>query len=87
MSSHLPTRMWINQPSTLQALHSRHGQLGLAVEEDDGYYRFYPVAGDTISLRAPASALSPGWPNHLRIDKQPAMLRLYEATWGAKHAE
>jgi hypothetical protein len=58
--------MWINQPSLLEPLHRHHGMLGLAYKESETTARFYPIAGDIISMRVPFTALSQGWPDHLR---------------------
>ncbi len=54
-------RMWINQPSTLQPLHSLHGKNVLAVKESENMYRIYFLSGNTISIRAHSNTLSLGW--------------------------
>jgi hypothetical protein len=54
-------RMWIDQPSTLQPLHSLHGTNVLAQPETDKVMRVYFLSGDVISQRVPNEALSPGW--------------------------
>lgn len=62
MSNNLPQRMWINQPSTQQPLHSMHGQNVLAIyEEHTATMRIYPVQGDIVSLQVPCRVLSEGW--------------------------
>lgn len=53
-------RMWINQPSTLQAHHGLHGQNVLATREGD-VWRVYFLSGDVISMQLPINALSKGW--------------------------
>ena len=53
-------RMWIDQPSTLQPLHSLHGTNVLAQPETDKVMRVYFLSGDVISQRVPNEALSPG---------------------------
>ena len=60
------TRMWINQPSTLQAHHELHGTLVLAERDYDSTWRVFFLAGDIVSQQLPADALSGGWPAHLR---------------------
>lgn len=55
-------RMWINQPSTLQALHNLHGLRVLAVHESETISQVYFLAGGTISQQVPRQALSEGWP-------------------------
>lgn len=57
------TRMWINQPSTSQPLHSLHGRNVLAVREDkdSNLYRIYFLTGATISMNAHKNSLSWGW--------------------------
>lgn len=57
-------RMWINQPSSAQPLHSLHGERVLAAPESDGpeSERVFFLAGPVASMRVPALALSPGWP-------------------------
>jgi hypothetical protein len=53
-------RMWINQPSTDQPLHSLHGTNVLAVIEDNDW-RIYFLSGVVVSQVAHASSLSIGW--------------------------
>jgi len=60
-NGHLPIRAWINQPSSLQPFHFLHGTKVLAVADDPGYFRAYFLSGDTIDIRVPDLALSPGW--------------------------
>lgn len=50
------TRMWINQPSTLQPLHHLHGTNVLAQGT-----RVWFLAGDVISMEVPPNVLSKGW--------------------------
>jgi len=54
-------RMWIDQPSTLQPLHSLHGTNVLAQPDTDKVMRVYFLSGDVISQQVPNEALSPGW--------------------------
>lgn len=68
MSTNLPFRAWINQPSTLQPLHRLHGTNVLAVEEYTDTYRVYFLSGETISQHVPATALSRGWTGGLSDD-------------------
>lgn len=68
MNSSRPVRAWINQPSTLQTLHHRHGQRVLMVEHDDGSATLYPVSGPTISLLASVEVVSLGWDNKYVTD-------------------
>ena len=66
-------RMWINQPSILQPEHDLHGTLALA-EMDTCYPSralIYFLDGDVESRFILKSALSKGWPRHLRA-KRPA---------------
>lgn len=55
-------RMWINQPSTLQPHHDRHGEWVLAVREYKGTERVYFLSGPTISMQMLSHCLSEGWP-------------------------
>lgn len=59
-------RMWINQPSTQQRWHHRHGELVLARRESERTTRIYPLSGPIESEQIDHLALSPGWPEHLR---------------------
>lgn len=63
-------RMWINQPSTTQPLHSLHGTLVLAAKETDDIQRVYFLSGEVVSQRVPVSTLSDGWPEHLQLIAQ-----------------
>lgn len=68
MSKPIVKRVWVNQPSTLQAGHRFHGRLGIAVidrERDD--VRLYYRSGATISSDVCESWLSDGWPEHLLL--------------------
>jgi hypothetical protein len=63
-----PTRMWINQPSTLQEHHKLHGQNVLTVPPiihpangRGDYIEVFFTEGDVISMNFPVLALSPGW--------------------------
>lgn len=56
------TRMWVNQPSTLQPLHAMHGERVLACPDTDRTYRAYLLSGDIISMQMPRETLSEGWP-------------------------
>lgn len=55
-------RMWINQPSTLQPHHGRHGVRVLAEPDTPLTYKVYFLSGQVISQQMPKTALSPGWP-------------------------
>lgn len=52
------TRMWINQPSTLQPLHHLHGTNVLS---EDGTNRIWFLSGPVISMVVPHNVLSLGW--------------------------
>ena len=55
-------RMWINQPSDLQADYKRHGQNVLAdVSGDEEYVTVYFTSGPVVSSRMSKRSLSPGW--------------------------
>jgi len=56
-------RMWINQPSTRQPFHNRHGQNVLAVKESETVHRVYFLAGAIVSQQMPTLCLSAGWPS------------------------
>lgn len=58
------TRMWINQPSTLQPLHKMHGVRVLACPDTDRTMRAYLLSGDIVSMQVPREALSSGWPGN-----------------------
>jgi hypothetical protein len=66
-------RMWINQPSTLQPLHSLHGTCVLAAPTSDSFEAttVYFLSGDVVSMAAPKLSLSDGWPvpacKHLNV--------------------
>lgn len=57
------TRMWINQPSTLQPLHRLHGVRVLAGPDTDETMRAYFLEGDVIDMQIVRQALSAGWPD------------------------
>jgi len=63
-------RMWINQPSRLQAFHRLHGANVLvsasAWEEN---WRVHFLSGHIVSMEIPKVALSDGWTGGL--DKEP----------------
>jgi len=48
-----PTRVWINQPSTLQPLHEMHGKTAIAMTEPNGFTSIYFEKGDVHSMRIP----------------------------------
>lgn len=60
-------RCWINQPSTMQALHKHHGKRVLV-----DFTAYHPLAvvyfteGDIISIVTGRHALSPGWPKETK---------------------
>ena len=58
-------RMWINQPSTLQAHHFLHGTKVLAQHEYDDTIRIYFLSGNVVHQQVDRSALSDGWPGAL----------------------
>jgi hypothetical protein len=58
--------MWVNQPSTLQPYHALNGKLVLAHKENETTWQAWFLEGDIISQQFLLSALSPGWPEHLR---------------------
>jgi hypothetical protein len=55
-----PTRVWINQPSTLQANHLLHGKVGLALDEkgDTEVTTIWFVDGPVFSQRIHKKSLS-----------------------------
>jgi hypothetical protein len=55
------TRMWINQPSTLQPLHARHGTNVLAQPYDGDRVEVFFLSGEVVSLITSKETLSPGW--------------------------
>lgn len=61
-----PYRAWINQPSTSQIMHDRHGENVLAVDEHHGYCTVYSLSGGIVSSLVPSTTLSRGW-----IDRTP----------------
>lgn len=71
--SNTPTRMWINQPSTLQSMHHLNQVRVLACRDTDTCARVYFLSGDTISMQMPYNALSEGWPASTRADHDGAM--------------
>jgi hypothetical protein len=61
-------RMWVNAPSTLQAVHHHHGLRVLvtaAVNGGEGMVDVYPVEGSVTRMRIPSLYLSKGWPEKL----------------------
>lgn len=62
MSTSSISRMWINQPSTIQPLHSLHGTNVLAMTKGADCVIYY-LSGDTISSVVSRECLSPGWIN------------------------
>lgn len=56
-----PIRCWINQPSTLQPLHARHGENVLAVPYTPGSHAIYTLWGASTGSIVPSNALSIGW--------------------------
>lgn len=59
-----PTRMWIDQPSSLQPHHKLHGTNVLAHPEYDGpTVRVYFLTGNVVSQQVLKNALSHGWVN------------------------
>lgn len=48
-----PTRVWINQPSTLQPLHKLNGQVVTAWTEPNGETTIYFNKGNVTSMRVP----------------------------------
>lgn len=55
-----PYRAWINQPSTLQPLHTMHGMRCIAINDPKtpGTADIYFTEGDLISMRADTLCLS-----------------------------
>lgn len=56
-----PQRAWINQPSTLQPLHARHGEKVLVVWEYDDTFNAFLLQGPTISEQMLGIWLTAGW--------------------------
>ena len=54
-----PYRAWVNQPSTLQPQHAKHGIRGIVVDFGNDDVRFYPVSGPTISFDTKHEWVSP----------------------------
>jgi len=57
-------RMWVNQPSDLQAHHNLHGVNVLAETETDQIFRVWFLSGSIHSMQLPRVALSEGWTNN-----------------------
>jgi len=61
-------RAWINQPSTLDPDHDRHGKVGIIVNDDGGdYLTMWFTVGPTFSMRIARRSISKyhtGNPNH-----------------------
>lgn len=55
------TRMWINQPSSLHALHALHGTNVLAQPDGAGTVQIFFLSGEQLSQQVCPSVLSPGW--------------------------
>ncbi len=55
------TRMWVNQPSTLQQFHELNGQRVLAQAPVNGWTTVWFVSGPVESQSIEWRALSPGW--------------------------
>jgi hypothetical protein len=55
------TRMWINQPSTLQPHHALHGTNVLAFHEYGDTMLVYFLSGAVVSMQMPRMVLSEGW--------------------------
>ena len=72
-------RMWINQPSTAQALHHLHGVNVLAVHEYDDTYRIYFLSGDIVSQQCSSLSLSKGWNGATNAHLIAAAPAMYEA--------
>jgi hypothetical protein len=54
-------RMWINQPSYLQPLHSFHATNVLAIRYSGNTFDVYFLSGNVISMLVPSNTLSKGW--------------------------
>jgi len=63
------TRMWINQPSTLQPHHKLHGTNVLARHEYGDTMQIFFLSGEVISQQVSRLALSPGWNSHRAAEK------------------
>jgi len=61
MVCHQLRRMWINQPSTLQSEHHRHGTNVLAAHEYGRTWRVWFLSGPVESSQILGECLSPGW--------------------------
>lgn len=62
------SRMWINQPSTLQPYHTLHGQRVLAMPERGETWRVYFLSGEVVSQQISKAALSSGWARNKRLN-------------------
>lgn len=81
------TRMWINQPSTLQPHHALHGTNVLAVPEYGDTMRIYFLSGNTISMQVSRLALSKGWlPSNEANLKSPKQDSVVEVVTGLHKA-
>lgn len=57
-------RMFINQPSSSDSLHSMHGVKVLVEGGGRGFIaRVWPVSGSVVSLEIPRYYLGRGWPS------------------------
>ena len=61
-------RYWVNQPSTHQPAHRYHGLLVIAPYglPPGNTVTVAPITGAAKTMQLPPSALSRGWPDHLR---------------------
>lgn len=59
-------RMWINQPSALQALHALHGTNVIATNDGERTMRVYFLNGAIESQQVPGESLAIGW----RLEQQ-----------------
>jgi hypothetical protein len=51
-------RAWINQPSTLQALHYLHGHHCIAQDKGEDHVRIFFTEGPVHSMRVPRQSIS-----------------------------
>jgi hypothetical protein len=51
-------RAWINQPSTLQPLHSLHGKYCIVIDDDQAFVKLCFTEGDIHSMMADRKCVS-----------------------------
>ena len=67
-------RMWVNQPSNLQPLHSLHGTRVIAIKVNGNQAEIMFLSGEVISQLIDWNALSTGWPPHSLVTQKEVSL-------------